>query len=383
MTCSDLALSRLRRIGNPLLQSIAYAILALVVASQTPFLNAQSADPARQDLAGSGKTASLTPDIWPEALPETPKAHGTAILTGTVFDPNGRVLPNAKLFLTEQAGGEPITALSGANGDFRFSGLSAGNYTLKIQAEGMSGFSNDDIQLKDGEAQELPKIVMTVAGVRTDIQVVAQRDEIAQAQITVQLEQRVFGVLPNFYTSYLWDAQKMSSKQKFRLALHSVLDPAAFAGYAFIAGIQQANDTYPGYNQGAEGYGKRVGAAFANDAIGRITGSAIYPSLFRQDPRYFYKGSGSKKSRFFYAIAQAFVCRGDNGNREVNFSHILGTFTAAGLSNLYHPASDRGVSLTITTGLIQTGGNAANNIVREFLFKRLTPKVPDYGKGKQ
>jgi len=269
------------------------------------------------------------------------------------------------------------------SGQFLFSNLAPGTYRLTVQAEGMGTFVNAEIELKAGDYRELPRIVLTVATTKTEVEVTAKSEEVAQAQITLQLEQRVFGVLPNFYTSYLWNAQKLDARQKFRLALHSVLDPTAFAGYGFIAGLQQATDQYPGYHQGAEGYGKRYGAAFANDAIGRIMGSAVYPSLFHQDPRYFYKGTGSKKSRAWYAVSQAFLCRGDNGHREINFSHILGTFTAAGMSNLYHPASDRGIGLTFSTGLIQTAGNAANNVVREFLFKRLTPKVPNYGQAEE
>ena len=306
----------------------------------------------------------------------------SAVLLGTVFDPNGGVIEGAQLVLTAVPGSQQITTKSGVNGEFSFAKLAAGTFRLTVTAEGMEPFSQPDIHIEAGQTLELPRISLTVATANTEVQVTVEPAEIAREQITLQLEQRVFGVFPNFYTSYLWDAQPIGPRQKFRLAIRSITDPVAFLGYGFTAGLQQASDTFPGYHQGAEGYGKRYGADFANDAIGRLLGSAIFPSLLRQDPRYFYKGSGTKKSRVLYAVSRAFLCRGDNGNTQVAYSHILGSFGAAGLSNLYHPASDRGLSLTLYNGLLGTAGHAANNVVREFLFKRLTPKVPVYGTGK-
>ena len=94
-------------------------------------------------------------------------------------------------------------------------------------------------------------------------------------------------------------------RQKFDLAFHSITDPVEFVGTGIIAGAEQATDTFPGYGQGAEGYAKRYGAAYADDVLGRVIGSAILPSLIHQDPRYFYKGSGSVRSRAFYAMSRA------------------------------------------------------------------------------
>ncbi len=348
-------------------------LIGSVVAHSQSRSLVDSTDANREDSAL--RKSSETVDV-----PDAPIPSGKAALNGTIVDPNGGVIEAAEISLTDATGAEVRTGRSGANGQFSFSGLAAGTYKLTVSANGMGTFVNAEINLKADEIQTLPVVILTVATTRTDVQVVATRDEIAQEQLNFQMEQRVFGVLPNFYTSYLWDAQPLTVRQKFQLAIHSITDPTAFVGYAFLAGIQQANDTYPAYHQGAEGYGKRYGADFANDTAGRLLGSAIYPSLFRQDPRYFYKGKGSKGSRAFYAISQAFVCRGDNGHQEINFSHILGTFSAVALANVYHPAADRTLSITLTTGLIQTAGNAANNLVREFLFKGITPKVPDYAK---
>ena len=107
---------------------------------------------------------------------------------------------------------------------------------------------------------------------------------------------------------------------------------------AALAGIEQAQNHFSGYGQGAEGYGKRFGAGYADTVAGTFIGGAILPSLLKQDPRYFYKGTGSKPSRFRMRIANALICKGDNGRWQTNYSNILGSLAAGGISNLYYPS---------------------------------------------
>ena len=140
--------------------------------------------------------------------------------------------------------------------------------------------------------------------------------------------------------------------------------------------MQQYNNVFPAYGSGIEGYGKRNGAAFANHTFGILLGRAVYPSIFHQGPRYFYKGKGTIKSRALYAISAAVITRGDNGRWEPNYSRVLGHFSAAAISNLYYPASDRGGSLVFLNGLAGIGENAASDLVREFILKRFTSHVP-------
>ena len=144
-----------------------------------------------------------------------------------------------------------------------------------------------------------------------------------------------------------------------------------------VAGIEQADNAFSGYGQGAQGYAKRYGAAYADLVSGTFLGSAIFPSLLKQDPRYFYKGTGSRKSRFFYAVANAVICKGDNGHWQPNYSFILGDLAAGGISNLYYPAQNRnGVSLTFENMGIAVGGGAVGNVVQEFFLKRFTSHAP-------
>ena len=285
--------------------------------------------------------------------------------------------------LTSARDPEEQTLLSRSNGEFSFRELPAGNFKLTITSPGMEPFVFPNIVLDAGERRELPRISMAIAGATTEVKVVVTQAEVAQEQVKAAEHQRVFGVLPNFYSSYIWDAEPLDARQKFDLAFHSITDPIEFVGTGIIAGAEQATDTFPGYGQGAEGYAKRYGAAYADDVLGRLIGSAILPSVIHQDPRYFYKGSGSVRSRVFYAMSRALVTRGDGGRTEPNYSRLLGSFAAGGLANLYYPPADRGLGLTLADGLVSIAGHAIDNLIREFFLRSLTQNVPVYEKGKQ
>lgn len=208
------------------------------------------------------------------------------------------------------------------------------------------------------------------------ITVVASMHEVAAAEVAAEEKQRVLGVIPNFYVVYSPQPTPLSSRQKFHLAWRSTLDPVTFLATGFTAGVEQATDGFSGYGEGASGYAKRYGASFADGAISTFLGGAILPSVFRQDPRYYYQGTGSNASRARHAIASVFVCRGDNGKREFNYSNVLGNFASAGLSNLYYPASDRhGASLTMSNAALGTGFGMMAALMQEFVVPRLTPHL--------
>jgi hypothetical protein len=186
------------------------------------------------------------------------------------------------------------------------------------------------------------------------------------------------GVVPNFYVTYNHAAVPLRPKQKFELAWKEIIDPLSFGVTAAVAGIEQGTNAFGGYGQGAQGYGKRYGAAYADFVASTFIGSAILPSLLKQDPRYFYKGTGSKRSRFAYAIANAVICKGDNGHWQANYSGILGSLAAGGISNLYYPATDRDARVTFENTLVAIAGSAANNLLQEFVIRKLTRNPPNY-----
>ena len=347
------------------------------------FSSAAHAQPYLTSISTDGLPNALNPSWLGPGAAAISGAETSAIISGVVLDANGDTLPGASVTLTSEKGGEERTSVSGNNGEFSFGGLPAGNFILTVTSPGMAPFVRPGLALGPGERPAPLQISMAIAGTITEVRVVVTPTELAQEQVKAAEQQRVWGVLPNFYSSYIWDAAPLNSRQKFDLAFHSVADPVEFLGTGIIAGAEQATDTFPGYGQGVEGYAKRYGAAYADDVLGRMIGSAILPSLIHQDPRYFYKGSGSVRSRVLYAVSRAVVTRGDDGRTEPNYSRLFGSFAAGGLANLYYPRADRGLGLTLGDGLVSIAGHAADNLIREFLLRRLTPNVPNYERGKR
>lgn len=313
----------------------------------------------------------------------TPVDTGSLLgsISGTVVDPNAAVVPGATVKLTDPSGA-PHTLQTDDRGSFTFTNLAAGYYRLTVSAPNLTTYTSDPIALRAGQMLDLPGVILHVGKTQADVNVVATLHEVAQAQIKAQEQQRALGIVPNFYSSYIWNAAPMSPKQKFGLALRSSIDPVTFLVAAATAGLEQYRNTFPGYGTGGDGYLKRFGAAYADYAIYTMIADATLPSLFRQDPRYFYMGSGTTKSRALYAMSRTFVTRADDGHSEVAWSHLIGAFAAAGTSNVYHAPQDRTASLTVRNAGIIIGGSVASNLIREFILRKLTTKVPDYAQGK-
>ena len=303
-------------------------------------------------------------------------------ITGVVVDIHGDPILNAQITLAKAdfTGGRIVE--TDAHGSFCYSGLTPGSYRITIVAPGMETFVSPELLLAISEHLDLPQTTLLIATANTDVQVTASRDQVAAAQVQLAEKQRVFGIVPNFYSSYIWDAEPLTPKLKFDLALRSTADPVTFLITGGLAGVEQAHNTFPGYGSGPQAYAKRYAAAYADNLVGRMIGSALLPIVFRQDPRYFYKGRGSVSSRALYAIGATFIARGDNGQSEPNYSHILGNFAAAAISNAYRSPVDRNPTLTLRNGLIITGSNAIANLVREFLLRKITSQVPAYEQGK-
>ena len=303
-----------------------------------------------------------------------PQALGS--ISATVVDASGAVVSGAHIKLTREGQTEGREAISGDDGRFSFDGVALGPSLLTISADGFET-QITSATLHPGEILTVPQITLPVATAMTEVKVGLTVPEIAEEEIKVEEKQRVLGVIPNFYISYVPNAAPLSTKQKFKLAWKTTTDPVSFGIVGVIAGIQQSQNAFSGYGQGAQGYGKRYGAAYADLTSGTFIGAAILPSVLKQDPRYFYKGTGSKRSRTLYAIANAVICKGDNGRWQTNYSSILGSFAAGGISNLYYPASDRrGATLTVETALIGIGASAAANIIEEFFSTKITTNVP-------
>lgn len=302
------------------------------------------------------------------------QAGQTGIITGTIVDQMGAVSSGAHIRLTRDDKTLQET-FSGNNGQFAFSHIAPGLFQLTITATGFATHTFSG-KLDPGETFIVPAIVLNVASAVTQVRVGLSAVEVAQAQVKEQEKQRVLGFIPNFYVSYVPNAAPLTARLKFELAWRSSVDPITFLGVATLAGIAQGTNGLDGYGQGAQGYAKRFGALYADDFIGTFIGSAMLTSLFKQDPRYFYKGKGSFGSRLGYSLANAVICKGDNGRWQPNYSGILGSLATGGISYLYYPASDReGAGLFFTNALIKAGENSVAGVFQEFVIPRFTPHL--------
>jgi hypothetical protein len=303
-------------------------------------------------------------------------------ISGTVVDPSGAAVGGARVELKRDDQAAIQESSSGSDGQFSFHNLLPGPFQLTISSKGFATQTLSGI-LHEAETYDASPIALVLAGEKTEVEVVVPRLEVAEEQIKEEEKQRVLGVLPNFYVTYVPDAAPLSPKQKFELAWRWTFDPVTLVLTGAVAGIQQADNVFSGYGQGAQGYGKRYGADFANSASAVFIGSAILPSVLKQDPRYFYKGSGTVRSRFLYAVAMAVVCKGDSGRWQPNYSNVLGSLAAGGLSNLYYPSQDRhGAGLTFENAAIEIGSSAAANLLEEFVIRKLTPNSRNHNPSK-
>jgi hypothetical protein len=263
-----------------------------------------------------------------------------------------------------------------SDGHFSFSGVTAGSYTLTVTADGMEPATQRGT-LNPDESVELPAIVLRVAAARDEVEVSSlTQQELAEVQIKQEEKQRLVGLVPNFYVTYNWKAAPLTPKQKYKLAMRSIVDPATFIIVGGFAGLEQATNEFSGYGQGAAGYGKRYGAGLADASIGGMLGGAVLPVLFHQDPRYFYKGTGTVWQRTRYALSTAVIARGDNGKWQPAYAGVLGDFGSGAISNLYYPASNRdGAGLTIENGFLAVASDAVGNLLQEFVLKKISSGV--------
>jgi hypothetical protein len=318
-----------------------------------------------------------SPDIDPQASAQGgPNAEALSNVTGTVADQSGASVTDAEVSLSHVDGTSPRTTITQANGDFIFTKILPGSYSVRVKAQNFAPFASAVFAVAMAQTYYLPDVSLTLAAQNTEV-TVHPTEYVAAEELRAAEKQRLLGVIPNFYTSYIPDAAPLTTRQKFLFAVRGTFDPVAMVGVGFGAGIEQATNSFSGYGQGASGYAKRYAAKFADGRSSDFLTHAVFPTLLHQDPRYFYLGSGySFKPRLAHAVGSAFFTRSDSGLTQPNYSYLLGDLSSAALSNLYYPRANRGASLVFSNAAIGLAGRIGGNILREF-SKRLTTNAPE------
>jgi hypothetical protein len=324
-------------------------------------------------IPGSGQAVSGSAS-QPAAISAQP-----AGISGTVVDTENEIIPGARVELDGPASADTQTAIANDNGGFTFSNMKPGvAYHVRISADHFVGWTSPAIVLSPGQFQILTGTDLKFAGGATSITVSAASSDVQLATEQVQMEeqQRVLGFVPNFYVVYDHNPAPLTTRLKFKLAWRAETDPVTILGAGFVAGLNQEGAT-PNYGEGAAGYGQRLGALYANGFTDIMFGGAILPSLLHQDPRYFYQGEGTTRSRLLHALSSPFVAKGDNGRWEPNYSSVGGDLISGAISNAYYPETNRGAKLVFVNAGITTGGRMVNGVVQEFLLRRFTPGAHD------
>ena len=330
---------------------------------------------------GFSQTTALPPPTKTAAaqMAEPPRASGKYApgnIAGVVTDGRGSVVVGALVTLESNASTGKRTTVTNEAGSFHFSAVAHGRYTITIVAEGFAPWTAPSVVVREGENPAAISAVIQVASASTKVDVGLSPKELAVEQLKAEEKQRLFGVFPNYFVTYEPNAAPLNAKQKFQIGWKTIIDPTTILSSAIAAGIEQGRNSYHEFGQGMEGYGKRFGAQYTDAVNGVIIGGVIMQTVFHQDPRYFYKGTGSVRSRALYAIATAFVRKGDNRRWQPDYSDVLGSLAAGEISTLYYPASSRTGLRLFHDVLFGLGGSVANNLFEEFLSRKITTHVP-------
>lgn len=364
--------------NNPL--RLRLCLIALFIAALPLSGNAQSV----KSSSGAKTTLPDAPGVPPNeatvSASGTEESSGSASISGVIIDPSRAAIVDAHVMLLDAVGHRMRTTQSGPDGTFLFDSLPMGVFQVVVKASGFASFTSPTITLAEKQAYVTSNILLAVANATTEVEVSSDYTKVAATQIKLEEKQRVLGIIPNFYTSYTYNAVPLSAKQKYTFAIRDTFDPVGFVGAGIGAAIQQANGSFKGYGQGAAGYGKRYAAVYGDGLTSDLLSHAVFPALFHQDPRYFYQGTGSFKSRLIHAVSFAVVARSDSGKTMPNYSYLLGDLGSGALSNLYYPHADRGAGLVFTNAAIGIAGHAAGSIFQEFILPRFTTNRAGNGK---
>lgn len=366
---------------SPLADSLFRVLLVFAALAGVPALHAQTAPAALH--------------ATPSTLPDDPSAlmHGSgqpapqagrqapATISGTVTDINGGLVPGAQITAVAQNLPRVHETTADQNGFFSFTDLPPGLYTVTIKFSGLQTYVLRDIRLKAGGSFALPKTNLPIARTSADITVSLTEEQVAETQLNGELKQRVFGVFPNFYTTFDWNAAPLTVRQKAKLSGRALIDPVEFLTTAGVAGAEQYNNTFPEYGRGFAGYSRRYGAAYGDFVLSHTMGSVVFASLLHQDPRYFVMGTGTTRQRTWHALASAVMQRGDNRRWQPAYSNFLGNATTGLIASTYHPGTSMG-QLVLNDSLVGIGGRAVDNLVREFILRRITSNIPPNAQGK-
>jgi hypothetical protein len=303
-------------------------------------------------------------------------AQANGSIQGKVTDSSGTPILGAVVAVRGADGNSQLT-VTDTEGAFQMASLPPGGYSVKISASGMADWTASNVPASPLPESKPVVAVMQVAPVVFTVTVGPPPEDVAEQQLKQEVQQRVMGVIPNYFVAYGKNPAPLSPRQKFHLSFKMLIDPATFAGVGVTAGIQQGMNSYHQFGQGSEGFAKRFGAAYGTAATNLLITSAAAESLFHQDPRYFYSGEGTKRQRAWYAVKSAFCAKGDNGKWQPPYAGLIGAVATAEISTHYYPGSRTQYTLLGRSLMFHFAGNVGLNLAEELFLKKLTTHTPE------
>jgi hypothetical protein len=317
-------------------------------------------------------TGAVAAAFWLMFLPALafgqPAAAGA--IDGAVKDGSGSAVLGAIITLETAASTAQRTTVTDDAGAFHFADVEPGNYKVTIAAPGFAPWTADVAEAV-GESPAPLAAVLQVAPVTATVDVLPPH-ELAAEQLKTEEKQRVLGVVPHYMVTYDPNAAPLSAGQKFHLGFKTLVDPVTIASTAISSGIQQAQNRYTDFGQGTEGYAKYFGAQYASHLSHVMIHHVILQAVFHQDPRYFYKDTGSFWSRVAYSFETAFVCKGDSGKWQPDYSDVIGGAAASQISRLWYPYTSRPYLRLWHDVLLGFGGRFEDHLIEQFVMRRFT-----------
>lgn len=196
----------------------------------------------------------------------------------------------------------------------------------------------------------------------------------AQAPIDPQLPEapvahkRALFLFPGYDTVQNPDAPvaPLRTDQKFELAYRSIFDLSFPIRTGVTTVFDHSVGVGPFYGPGGQGFARLYGYNAANLASMFLFTDAVVPAIFHQDPRYFRKGTGSAKSRIWWALRSELVGFSDRGPQMPNYAVLLGFAMSTALSNAYLPARNISAGKSLEGYGIKFGTNFGFNLVHEY-----------------
>ncbi len=178
---------------------------------------------------------------------------------------------------------------------------------------------------------------------------------------------RILGIIPNFRSVSVDEKlPPIATHDKFKLMLEDSFDYSSFIYVGVLSGIGQAENSYPEFHNGAPAYARYYWHSFADTLDGNMMTEFIFPTVTREDPRYYTLGRGGFGKRAIYSVGRLVITRSDRGRAAPNVSEIVGNGAAAGIAGLYYPSQERTWTKTGQRWVTQVSLDGVANMIKEF-----------------